>query len=405
MKRLLWKEWQERRVWLLLCAVAIIIIGGLGLEQSPFEFNWNFSAWVSVTIILAVLAGLTGYGSELTGARAVFLYTRALCWQQVLLAKALLGLVVIFGASFIAALVMRLLAPAPYVPFMTPWHLLQGALLPSLLLGSFYLLGLGCSIVLPGLAGGILTLLTLGVATLLGLYLLQYMTNGNAQLLMAFIYLCITPLFTVVILARFGVTLPPLQRLRRFGVVLCSVVAAGIVVGLLPPFQRCENQLMARLIDKQITINPSGNWAFVQNYNWSKGAMEEVRMSLLSLAEQRVLPLPAGKPVSVTWLSDECLLINADTRDHTVLLWVEHGQIRSHEFVALSNKIVTRFILSPNGRKVLIDDRFSLKVFDMATGQSQDVLDKSVADRCWWQSPEIVGYIDPIEGRRVLEKF
>ncbi len=416
MKRLLWKEWQERRVWLLLCAVAIIIIGGLGLEQSPFEFNWNFSAWVSVTIILAVLAGLSGYGSELTGARAVFLYTRALGWQQVLLAKVLVGLAVMFGASLIAALVMRLLAPAPYVPFMTPMAPAARCCAASLFLG----------VVLPDRSGLLHRAARPGgrhphpahdgcdhVTRWLSV---AFVTHRECAVADGFICLWHHAAVHGDPPCPFRCEAVAAAAPRRFGVVLCSVVAAGIVVGLLPPFQRCENKLVAGQHYDQFQINPSGTLACVQHYRLSKGKMRYDRMYLLSLVDRRVLPFVAEDNVMIHWISNECIIIFA--RPHRILLWLKHGQIHSHEFADLRDVDMWQFIPSPNGRKVLFDCRSGLKVFDMTTVQMRDIVDAQTGKRrkyspipgigfapCWWQSSDVVGYINPANGKRVLVKL
>ena len=83
----------------------------------------------------------------------LFLFTRALSWQQVLLAKILLGMAVAVSMPLLAALVLRLTVAAPYQPFVTPVTLLQGAAMVMGYNFVAYLVGLGCSIVLPGWRG------------------------------------------------------------------------------------------------------------------------------------------------------------------------------------------------------------------------------------------------------------
>ena len=160
MIRFFWKELHERWIWLTLWLLAVVAAAwldkGQGFNGEPFVYN---TSWTMVPMGVALLAGLGAYGSELTGERATFLYSRPISWKQLLLVKVLLGLAVALLATTLGALAMRFTIPVEYLPFATPGKLALSSVEFAGITSIAYLVGLGCSIALPGLAGSILTLL------------------------------------------------------------------------------------------------------------------------------------------------------------------------------------------------------------------------------------------------------
>ena len=312
MRALLWKEWHERRYWLLLFALAEVGAGFFASAQSPFRWGQNASPWILLPVALALLAGLGTYGSELTGGRATFLYSRALCWKQVLLAKVLLGVSVLVAAPVLTALMLPRYVPAPYLPFMTPANLLLGALWVILLTGTAFFIGLGCSIVLAGLAGSILVLLGY-----LGLFLListlyQHLP-GNPMLIHS-IGFCCAPLLAAVVIARFGITLSPGARLRRFALVLFFPVVAGCLLELLPQARTFGEDPAQTAYNFTPIMSPSGVYAYAvclgKDAKWLKVPFEFYACGLwsvkdanqpnywVSIANKRCI-LPPTDPVSL----------------------------------------------------------------------------------------------------------
>jgi len=405
MKQLLWKEWQERRIWLLLWAVAEVGVGVFAHTQSPFgSFEPNGSTWILLPGALALLAGLGAYGSELAGGRAAFLYTRALSWKQVLLAKLLPGVAVLVGAPFISACILRLSAHAPYTHFMTPVNLLSGALWMMSFTGMAFFAGFGCSIVLSGLAGSILVLFGFFGAVFLGSTLLAKVSGYPSEVFLGYI---VTPLLAVVVLARFGITLSPGARLRRFALAVLIPLIIISSAGFLPALRK-NNRLAERIVSVQI-VSPSGESAFARRwYDAWKGYWFDLR-------NKRLLPLPENQ-FFLAWASNECLItqtidpVTGKISDGCLLTWLDHGQLRSHRFESGGTR---HPYASPDGQKVLLLTGKDFCVFDLRTGTTQrfpvtwpnnSKASKEGAD-CWWQSNDVIGYTDPTTGQPVLKKL
>ena len=429
MSALLWKEWQERRYWLLLFALAEVGTGVFTPAQSPFGWGQNTSGWGLLPVAVALLAGLGAYGSELTGGRATFLYSRAICWKQVLFAKLLLGVSVLAAAPVLTALILRLKAPAPYLPFMTPAHLLFGALWVILLTGTAFCVGLGCSIVLTGLAGSILVLLGyIGICFLL-YALLPYGVNltGNQAFFLS-IGCCYAPMLPAVVIARFGITLSPGERLCRSALLLPIPLIAGFLLASLPqaakfgadPAQTAYNFAASPL-------SPSGVYAYAE---WS-GKDGRQHNYLVDIANKRCLLAPSNLvslgQAYAAWSPNDCLIaqamhptkntngtVTAVPSDYT-FIWLQHGQLRSRSFTSAQlsyNQADPR--ASPDGTKVLLSllyhDERKIVVCDLRTDTLQIIpirwpKGSGYNSPCWWQSDDVIGYISPYTGQRVLVKL
>lgn len=155
MAQLLWKEYREKRLWLLLVAGAVVFVV---LMKSAYTFigDWNpgRSLWDLLPCVLAILMGLSACSSELAGETASFLYSRPVSWKKLLLAKLAVGIGILAAAAIIGAIVYRVTCPAAYVRYATLGSLAQGVGEALLLTGLPYLVGFAMSVVLPGLLGG-----------------------------------------------------------------------------------------------------------------------------------------------------------------------------------------------------------------------------------------------------------
>lgn len=166
---MLWKECCERRWWAA-CWVLVIVSVSLFANGQNFcnDAGWAIQPWNYLSLLFAGIVGLGGYSSELKRERAFFLFTRAVHWSVVLLAKILFGVIMILAAALLAALIFRLTCAEPYRHFVTLPHVLSGVgtlALPTVLC---YFAGLAGSVILPGLAGGALTVIsTIGITILL----------------------------------------------------------------------------------------------------------------------------------------------------------------------------------------------------------------------------------------------
>lgn len=214
MRRLLWKEFRERRWWAAGWAISILGISLLLHGQSYCGEACYHGDWRYLPLLLAFLVGTGGYSSELKEQH--FIHARPLRWQTMLLAMLLFGAIIILGVPLLAALCYGLFH-LHHLPCVTLTHLLAGvgAVAYPMLLP--FLFGLACSVLVPGLAGGILIAVVIVVSWLLGEFLVVEM-NGTRQ----------TPPFFLIyhiVLATFCAALSVLpirimlgtrERLKRF---------------------------------------------------------------------------------------------------------------------------------------------------------------------------------------------
>jgi len=232
MIRLCWKELRERRLWLLGWAAGILIVSLYGRGQAfcGEPVGEQYIPWLLLPLAMGMAAGAGAYSAESLPERARFLFARPVRWQHVLLAKVMLGLAVAVAVPLLAALIFRLAGPEPYRPLVTMETVLAGAwpVTAALMIG--YLLGLACSLMLPGAAGGVLMaalVITLWVAYLVLLQLL--INNFNGTQVQAFIGVFMLAVIAGGLrLAHFGLTLPTERRLPRVLVVFLPVLAIGV---------------------------------------------------------------------------------------------------------------------------------------------------------------------------------
>ncbi|MHB9023800.1 MAG: hypothetical protein ACYC7E_06430 [Armatimonadota bacterium] len=430
MRRLLWKEWNERWIWLLMWALAVIITAALGVGQRGLGKETAQSSWAMLSALFALLAGLGAYGSELVGERATFLYSRALSWKQLFFTKVLLGLAVALLAPVLGAIAFRLAAPAEFHPFMTPAALALGALEMAGISGAAYLIGLGCSIVFPGLAGGLLTiLLWWGGIAAIGFSIYE-IAPDTAPFFIA-VFCLSSPFFAGIVLARFGLTVRRSIRLIRFAMIVLIFAFVGIILDFVPPIQR---RLQAWQNDngfQDISISPSGTFASIEQ----RSAEKKLRYWLRLADSSRFALSPDIEGYWQTqWTANDCLLIedNAiDSLKETIkIVWWEQNRLRTGEIS--TDKVwgprlkdSTTFV-SPDRKRLLIDYKWNMQLFDLQTGaatviaqldprlwKSKDKREREKATakaldpsnpfaQSWWQSNAQVGYIDPQTGKRVL---
>jgi len=166
--RLLWKEFSERRWWAICWALGIVAVSFLARGQQFFGvMGETMPPGNYLSLIFAGVVGLGGYTSELRRGRALFLFTRPTHWHAVLWAKVLFGVITILAAAVLAAGLFRLTCPEPYHHFVTLPNMLMGIGVLAWPIVLCYLGGLAASVILPGLAGGALTVVSIGVVIVL----------------------------------------------------------------------------------------------------------------------------------------------------------------------------------------------------------------------------------------------
>jgi len=417
MRRLLWKEWKERWLWIALWIVTGAVTTALGKGQFTCGEQWQTtSSWMFVIPLTAMLAGLGGYGSELHGGRATFLYSRPVTWKQLLAAKLLLGFVAVIGSGIVSALAGCLLLPEEYHSLITPHSLAVGALIMAGFTAGAYLLGLAFSTVLPGVAGGLLVLVgwMAVVTTVAGLSIYKPVFS-----LILFIF---SPLIAGFILIRFGITLHSAARLRRFILTILTIAALGFILDRTPLATMLVNKInswgskVAQELFRDNNFSPDARYVYLNRY-----VGDELVPCLVRLSDGRFSFLDSS--ISVGWLANGDSLAaysGIDTkypRELHVLQW--HGQELRTLRIKNSGYLGLKYhALSPDGRRLLVGGETVLQFCDLTTGETHVVakVDRAKLRRmvrrdkgrlnglfwCWWQSTNEVGYLDPFTKKRVL---
>jgi hypothetical protein len=440
MRRLLWKEFQERAPWLLLWLLTVILTAAFGKGQALLSIDMYLSGWQPLSVLMAALAGLSAYGSEVKGERAAFLLSRAVTWPQVLLAKVLPGLGVAVIAPLLGALVGYFFLSAPYQPFATSAVLGSGALMLMVFTVCAYLIGLSCSVILPGMMGGVLVIMIWFAAVCPGL-LLMFEVLHQQEAFAIFISALIAPVVAGLVLIRFGVTLPPLERLRRFLLVLGLVLLIGVGLEFTPPLRQIAADHQPPT-ESQIILAPGGVNAFAEILSEDTKAKPHSRYCWLRLPEMRRLSIKIDDReldfYNGGWITPDLLYmlssrVKSDARDEdgngsttrtdpqTVLLWWQDGQVQTRRIPEFIQRNDPDLLLSPDNRKLLIGDYQQLRVLDLRSGASHTLLSRTpeqasknrrgrssrpaVYTHCWWQSNDVVGYLEPGSERRMLVKL
>ena len=427
MRRLLWKEWQERRLWIALWVLAGVVTVMLGKGQVICEitgrFSWG-SGWDLAVPLMALLAGLSGYGSELHGTRATFLYSRAITWKQLLAAKLLLGLIAVIVSVVISAITGCLLLPAEYHPFITLHSLVMGALPVVGTTTAAYLFGLSCSTVLSGPAGGVLVMVGLGTIADF------FVVIGDKGLLFRPVLLMLSPLLAGLILVRFGVTLHSMARLQRFGIIVLVLGCLGTVLDYTPTAAYLYKKFNAMCVSEpeyfcNVKLTPDAGYAYVDRMIHYKTVPYLVR---LRDGQSHAFP-EWESAIDNRWLGNSILLHTSggyttagNQYDIDLSLWQWHdGRQRLCRIHNAGNMSIRYCALSPDSRRVLIGGYDELRLCDMSTGQTLTLakVDKVKLrllsrrepgkihglQKCWWQTNDVVGYHDPFTKQRVLLSY
>jgi hypothetical protein len=242
MTRLLWKEYREKRLWLLLLLAGVVgpVIAGQG-----YTFSGSLdpiTPWMFLSIVASFMLGAGAHSSELSGATADFIYSRRVSWKQIAGAKLIVGLGIVVATSLMGAVVYLALCPAPLLRFATMDRLGMGFVYAALFLGGAYLAGLVSSVALPGVFGGVL--ITLGLLSGMALhaaFLFDIPAMGRHDLFYLLGW-AVGPLVSAVITARFGLTLPLRTRLLRYSLIAVLVSAAACQAWFLVPVPSSRHQ-------------------------------------------------------------------------------------------------------------------------------------------------------------------
>ncbi|MHB9107866.1 MAG: ABC transporter permease [Armatimonadota bacterium] len=423
MRRLLWKEWQERGWWLLLWLLGMVVISALGLGFTPISVSAT-SVWATLMPLLAVLSGLAGFGSELKGERALFLFSRAVSWKQVLAAKVLFGVIAALVISIISTAASALCCPEIYRSFITPASLGGELLVLAAITGIPYLIGLACSIVLPGLAGSVLVLLA-GFGLFAGAIYVNSELHQQSTVFLQWALLLVPVTLTVVI-ARFGLTLSLRERITRAAVIMVGLVAVPLLLDISPLGNALQKRRFPNHPYSAVSVSPSGQYQYLQigHYNIG-GTPGKNRYDHRWVAGGRRFDLPYPQDDDCywrRWLDGDLLVVRTNmgkVRPGTlsVTRWAESGPqtVSLRDLTQSYLRDETPMLVSPDRRRLLIVRGAYFQLFDLAAntaviynthaGALVDDPDNTPAPvlpdlQAWWDSDTVIGYQKPERGER-----
>lgn len=428
MRRLLWKEWREEWGWLLLLAAAIVATSLFGQTQRFYgQAPSVLSPWLLAPLLAALLLGLQAYAADTPRERAHFTFSRPIAWPWLLLAKLLPAAVVIVGAPLLAAAVAYLIGPAIYRPFLTLPHALAGAWAVSLPLALVYLFGLGCSTLLAGLAGSLLTLTSVMVVVIAAT-VLPPLAQGSATHLLLFQYLLLLlGAWVGTVAAGLSLTGAALtretgERMKRFvPIVLLALLGAwglstplplGLLITRLLPWEATLSRVSPGGVNACVTATqsfPPRAWTLPNRPSFTV----HTRTDVVRLSDGAVLlPLGAefGQGHTWRWATNNVGYFT----DRQQLLVVAH--LREHQIIPPPlAESYWQGVLSPDRRRVAWytieykwhkvggeQNRPELHVADLFTGKvtRQTILPNAMGGApamnayLWWATNDTVGIMD-----------
>ena len=205
--------------------------------------------------------GSGAYSSELVPGRAAFAYSRPVSWKAILLSKLLPALACAVVAVVVGTLLFRWWCPALYLPFLSTRTLALGAAYICWAVVGGYLCGLACSVVLAGIAGGMLTLVcTVVLFIMAGMFANLLNIDARDSWFVAGWQCGI--LLAGVLLLRFGITLPTPLRIAYYARVCLPVAGCAVLLALPLPQQRIAS-MFGRQIPYIVTPSPSAHYALL----------------------------------------------------------------------------------------------------------------------------------------------
>ena len=161
-------------------------------------------------------------------------------------------------------------------------------------------------------------------------------------------------------------------------------------------------------------MSPSWAYAFADWYTKDT----EHRVYWVDVAGKRCLPLPPDQSF-IAWTANDYLLtesshLPAGIHNNTqaekpveyTITRMNNGQLRAHHFTFGP---LCDLLASPDGSKMLFLTRREIVVYDLQTDNMQRIpvswpeeRPRIGPDSCWWQSANVIGYLNPRTGQRVL---
>lgn len=424
MNKLLWKEWHERKWWILLWTIAVIILAAVHQGQAIFPDTGAFSWWSLLPTSSALLCGLSAYSSETTGERTTFIYSRPIHWGQLLLSKCILGVFPAVLAPLLGIVAIYLTIPSPYARFLSLPDLLNNGLQYTLPITVAYLAGVTCSVALSGLAGSMLSALIALVILAIGETIVSQFSIEPFYIIYS---LFLGTVIAAILLSRFGMTLSPMVRLRRFICIVSLAVVLGIILDLTPLTKTWQPEQST--MERKMRISLSGENAYVSTEEFVPIQNAEYTINEMTTARDvRWIQVATGHAyaqpnhVYIAWAPGDYLFTSEGKGKDLVsyINWWEKD--RPYSMALNINKYFAYddISTSPDGKRILFTASESINVFDKRTSQLRLLLNREFINRfsteqkkafysfyryCWWQANDTIGYFDPITGKRQFMKI
>lgn len=421
MSRLVWKELREKRFWGL--ALLASTVGFIAMGRSLYFQGDGSDSWATICTLVAVLMGAGAYSSEIAGESATFLYSRPISWLKVLIAKTLAALAIIAAAAVLSAVAYRLLCPPIYLKFATIARMVEGVRTAILQMGTAYLFGLICSVMLPGTLGGAMVMMgMLVVQAFVAMSVIGSSQQSSVYYWLPYVWTLAVAIAAVLVM-RFGISLPLLPRAKRYALYFACAIVPGMIVSSAIPTSLLSNRVSTS-VDRS-SISADGRYAFVltsadQPFSLGFSTSFENKVVLLDLWDSKQKPLPdliwTGRSAywagPRTWLPDTYgetletmrVLPGLRTTSNSIQIGLRrHIKQDGSSYTYGSSPAIRQ---SPDGRYILVASDVGGKG---RTLQFADVF-KSVklkkvitgATDYWWQSNTEVGYTDAKGKRHIV---
>lgn len=412
MRTLMWKEFREKRLWIvpLVISTAGVVLMGWGYT---FCGNmYTYTPLIGVSALVALLMGAGTYSRELSGDTADFLYSRPVSWKRIMLAKLAVGLGIILAAAVVAAVVYRVTVPEPYLRFATVEALLRGVGIAMLVMVVPYLVASLTSVVLPGMIGGILMLIAVFTVVGIEMFLVNVGNFGRDQSnvvsvvdvpFMALISWPVALVAAGLLTARFGLTLSTGARALRY-----VLITLGIVAVLTPVDFMLKDKINEWLYRPQVdsfAISPTGRFVLAEMTSDPRygGSLYLVRLS--DGKRERLDSYQYGLGY---WYGDRryALMSNGsgeDVRHYRMeIAWMDRDGELERRNVELGSAWYMYLIPSYSGRYAAVDIRnrdreqwHMVKFVDVEKGELMDTPDIGTSNwRRYWVSDREFIYFD-----------
>lgn len=410
-RRLLWKEWRERRiVYAALAAAAIApVVFGSGLSFSG-DIG-AFSPWLLLPIALAIRLGTEMYACDGDQDSGDFLFSRPTGWRAVAAAKILPGIAVVLAACVLAALAYILFAAPQYRPHITDERLAAGAAFLAILALLGFAAGYASSALTPGKGGSRMVFVGLSALTLVSAFANLTIRrqlgrpDSDYQIISAAAWY-VGAFVAAILITRFGLTAGFRYRLKVYA--LCIGAAFAV---LIPAEIGCNTWLAARQAalpgvdpdsrlskEAYLSISPDGRYGISS----AGGSMHLVQIAGLEVTPLKRLPHALYRPTvrsGVRWTPDG------------IAYWTDGpGLVVAEPARRTASRIrmglwAGDLLPSPDGRYLIYgawavssDQTFTFVDLRAAQALEGTVRASGIP---WWQTADTVGYTDS-SGKRAF---